>query len=66
MYNKQVRYGEVITVEEFKQGVENDSYIDYDGFGYPAQILYDDTFTVRPSVVDNIPADATHVVWFNK
>lgn len=58
---------DVYTVEEFRQYVEDGSFIDYDGHGYPVKDgLADKTKWIYPSEVKNIPADATHIVWYNK
>ena len=58
---------DVYTVEEFRAFVESGAFIDYDGFGHPVRDgLSDEGIVVQPSRVDEIPADATHVVWFNR
>ena len=69
-------YGDVMTVAEFLEDVENGNLIDYDGHGYPMRdgkiahgrnTGFDYEFVVRPSKgKDGIPADATHIVWFNR
>ena len=61
-------YGDdVYTISEFKSHVEDGSFIDYDGFGYPVKdSLADKSIVIQPSTVDKIPADATHIVWYNK
>lgn len=59
-------YGTLMTVEEFKNAVTNGFFIDYDGSGEPAKILVDKSVSIRPSKVNEIPADATHIVWYNK
>lgn len=80
MYTKPVRFSatnrygcgpdyedDVYTVEEFRCHVANRSFIDHDGFGYPVRDgLADDTVLIKPSLVEAIPSDATHVVWFNR
>ena len=58
---------DVYTVEEFKEFVECAAFTDYDGFGYPVKDnLADSSKFIYPSIVDEIPSDATHIVWFNK
>lgn len=58
---------DVYTVEEFRERVASGSFIDYDGHGYPVLgNMADRRVVIRPSTVDTIPADATHIVWFNK
>lgn len=56
----------VMTVEEYKQCVSSGGFIDYDGFGY---LIYGDRVTREetwPSIVDQIPSDVTHIIWYNK
>jgi hypothetical protein len=58
---------DVYTVEEFRRRCLDHGFIDYDGFGYAVKnSLADITVIICPSRVDEIPADATHIVWFNK
>lgn len=58
---------DVYTVKEFIEKVKTSSFIDYDGYGYPVKDKLADTkIIVKPSRVDKIPKDATHIVWFNK
>ena len=58
---------DVYTVEEFRELVRTRSFIDYDGHGYPVkEKMADRKRVIRPSTVDSIPSDATHVVWFNR
>jgi hypothetical protein len=58
---------DVYTVDEFRQNVRVGAFIDYDGFGHPVRDgLCDPSVTVKPSRLDEIPADATHVVWYNR
>lgn len=58
---------DVYTVEEFKELCEMTAFIDYDGFGHPVKDrLADPDVIVKPSELQKIPADATHVVWYNR
>jgi len=58
---------DVYTVEEFTQHVKDHSFIDYDGFGYPVKDgKADPSIYIKPSRLHEIPADATHIVWFNR
>lgn len=60
-------YGDVMTIEDFRQCVADGSFIDYDGFGYPIKDnKCDNQKPISPSTVDSIPKDATHFVWFNR
>jgi hypothetical protein len=55
----------VLTVAEFKEA----GFIDYDGFGYPAKDGREAEgyeHRIRPSEIGEIPADATHIVWYNR
>lgn len=58
---------DVMTVHEFREMVKHGAFIDYDGFGYPMKDdLADHEIIVKPSRLETIPADATHIVWFNR
>lgn len=58
---------DVYTVEEFLSHCESGSFIDYDGFGYPVKDgKADESLCIYPSRRDEIPKDATHIVWFNR
>lgn len=59
--------GDVMTVEDFRESVRDGMFIDYDGFGHPVRDgKMDGSFMVRPSSVVSIPADATHIIWYNR
>jgi len=80
VYTKEVRftktgqYGcgpenedDVYTVEEFKDFCKKLLFVDYDGFGYPVKDKKSDiTITIVPSRIEEIPEDATHIIWFNR
>lgn len=58
---------DVYTVDEFREHCRRGSFIDYDGDGYPAKDgLADPKILLKPSKLELIPADATHVIWFNR
>lgn len=60
-------YADLMTVGDFKQSVEDGYFVDYDGSGHPVMDgKMDARITIKPSMVAIIPADATHVAWFNK
>lgn len=65
-YKDDVNFGDIMTVEAFKSAVEDGSFIDYDGFAHPAIVKQDSTKNIWPSRIEQLPEDATHVVWFNK
>jgi len=58
---------DVYTIEEFKECVKSGTFIDYDGYGYPVKDnLADEDIMIKPSSIEEIPDDATHIVWFNR
>lgn len=68
-YNKVIpNYAYVITVEEFLASCRDGWFIDYDGFGEPIKDnLVDGSYRLNPSEMPhNMPADATHVAWYNR
>ena len=67
-YTEKLRRGDdVFTVMDFKLMCARHELIDYDGFGHPVKRRKcDPEITVKPSKIDEIPADATHVVWYNR
>lgn len=59
--------GDLFTVEGFREMVEIGTLIDYDGFGNPSNGTHiDPSRCIYPSEVDEIPSDATHIVWYNR
>ncbi len=60
-------YGDLMTVEEFREAVKIGAFTDYDGHGIAAKNgMCSRERHIYPSTVDQIPEDATHIVWFNK
>ena len=58
---------DVYTVQQFREFCDNNSFTDYDGFGYPVKDrLADQSIIIKPSRIDEIPPDATHIIWFNR
>lgn len=58
---------DVYTVAEFIECCEVNAFIDYDGFGHPVKDGFaDPKVFVSPSKRNEIPKDATHIVWYNK
>lgn len=56
-----------MTRKNYVQCVESGLFIDDDGMGYPMKNgQADKSFIVSPSELDKLPADCTHVIWFNK
>lgn len=57
----------VMTVAEFKTGCDTGYFTDDDGHGYPVKDgKADEDHRISPSLCHQIPADATHVVWYNR
>ena len=55
-YNKQIsKHGDVYTLSDFIDRVNDGTIGNFDGDGYWCQTLF-----------SSEPEDATHVVWFNK
>lgn len=60
-------YGELLTVLEFRESCEHGYFIDYDGSGHPVKDgKMARKVTILPSKLDEIPKDATHIMWFNR
>ena len=63
-------YGDVMTREDWLDAVACHAFIDYDGSGHPAKRINGtikmERAAIWPSIADRLPADATHVVWFNR
>lgn len=58
---------DVYTVAEFKALCKDGAFIDYDGSGHPVKDRRsDDSIIIKPSRLEDIPASATHIVWFNR
>lgn len=58
---------DVYTVKEFNEFCECGAFIDYDGFGHPVKdSLADYSIDIFPSSLEDIPEDATHIIWFNR
>lgn len=72
VYNADVPdYGDVMTVADWVSYCESGGFIDYDGHGNPAQAYEDGIrmagdWVVYPSTRGEIPASATHIVWYNR
>ena len=60
-------YGDLMSVNEFISGCESGCFTDYDGSGHPVREgKMAGDIDVYPSKMNQIPYDATHVMWFNK
>lgn len=58
---------DIYTVAEFKEYCQQGLFIDYGGFGYPIKDskAYR-TIIIKPSRLEEIPEDTTHIVWYNR
>jgi len=67
-YNEKLTdFGDLFTVEEFIELCKSGGFIDYDGFGYPVKNKkMNSDFIIFPSEFENIPKDATHIIWYNR
>lgn len=60
-------YGDLMTVQDFRDDCEAGNFIDYDGYGHPVKNnLQDTSIHICPSRQHQIPIDATHIMWFNR
>lgn len=60
-------YGDVMSASAWLESCEAGLFIDYDGHGHPAKDgKMDESIVLKPSQRQDLPKDATHVVWFNK
>jgi hypothetical protein len=58
---------DVYTIAEFHEFCRSGAFVDYDGFGHPVKDkLANPDITIKPSTRDEIPSDATHIVWYNR
>lgn len=69
--------GDLMTMDEFLEAVENGLFVDDDGFGNPA-VQFEDGIIRTDVDIEILPSEfkeqfseldcagATHVVWFNK
>jgi len=70
-HGTRIMWGDLIPLKEWLDCVSNRLFIDYDGMGHAVQkqekfyrILSQQY--VYPSSPANIPAEATHILWFNR
>lgn len=63
-------FGELMTLAEFDECVQDGTLIDYDGYGYLCTETEESNIQVYPSnwenIKKNIPAQLTHIIWFNR
>jgi hypothetical protein len=63
--------GDLMTVADYLESVKSGCLMDCDGFGFAVKDGMErvgDYFSkmVQPSKPSSIPADATHIAWYNK
>lgn len=58
--------GALMTREDFKNGCDECSFIDYDGSGN--QVMADGTLTekIRPSTIGLLREDTAYILWYNR
>lgn len=56
-------FGDVMTVEVFRESIKNGLFTTFDGSGY---FCKDNKMSRQHEVFSAPPLDATHVCWFNK
>lgn len=67
IYNEQPdEDDDIMTVAEFIEYCKMGDLIDYDGFGSPVKDGLIGSMTIYPSRRNDIPKDATHIVWYNR
>ena len=74
IFSKTGQYGcvpdhedDVYTVDEFTRFCADSLFTDYDGSGHPVrEHLADPDIVTKPSRLQDIPANATHIVWYNR
>jgi hypothetical protein len=64
-------YGDLLTIDHFRNAVDSGSFTNYDGGGRPAKnvngMMKMAKSEVRPSDWErDVYQDTTHIVWFNK
>jgi len=59
-------YGELMTRQDWLETVEGGGFIDYDGNGAPSDGKKMSRAVIYPSIADQLPQEATHVMWFNR
>ena len=64
--NTLTTFGDLMTVQEFKDAVKENFLIDSDGSGNVVKDNLEAEWVIYPSIVHLIPEDATHIIWFNK
>lgn len=57
--------GDLISREDWLESVKAGVFIDYDGFGYPVRGNRQSRQVIVPSTADQLPDDATHVIWYD-
>jgi len=59
-------YGDLMTVANWLEFVNSGDFSDYDGVGHPVKDGKMCKTRIYPSIADQLPEDATHVLWFNR
>lgn len=59
-------YGDLMTREQYLSNCRNHFFVDYDGHGNASDGKMMSDYVTHPSTADQLPPEATHVVWYNK
>jgi len=59
-------YGDLMSVNEWKRCVRLGGFIDYDGFGHAVKDNLMTKEQYYPSQMNEVPKDATHIMWYNR
>jgi len=61
-------YGDIFTIKQFLERVDDTSFIDYDGHGNLATKTEMSDIVIYPSTIKKLKIDKkfTHVIWFNR
>lgn len=58
--------GDLFTRDAWLAMVKRGFLIDYDGYGHPVKNGKRAKTPISPSEADQLPKDATHVLWYNR
>jgi hypothetical protein len=58
---------DIYSVKDFTDECVSRNFIDYDGFGNPMRDgRVNPDIIIKPSRLEEIPQDATHIIWYNR
>lgn len=59
-------FGDLMTVAEWRDCVQDGAFRDYDGWGSLVKDGLQSNTNISPSQAHLIPPDATHINWYNR